>query len=322
MADIFPGARVVEAGVGSGALTCSLLRAVGPHGQVSSYERREDFADVARSNVDPFFGGPHPAWRLTVGDLAEALPASGEPASTGSSSTCSRRGSASTRSPTRWCPGARLRLRRDDHPAEPDRRDAARPRQVHRAARLGVAGPRLARRGSRGPARAPDDRPHRVPGHRPPARRRGPAAAEERRPAPGAYGVDYTGPRPPDLPPVPTGTRTTPDATRLPAVFRNVTRHARSFPTSAECSHAGDGVADQGGVAMSSTDHSPARRAREPGAAPWRPRSPTCAAACTSRRATRAGSSSGSPTRSVPGRGHQPERAAGRRPSGRRATRS
>jgi len=74
MADIFPGARVVEAGVGSGALTCSLLRAVGPGGVVSSYERREEFADVARRNVTQFFGGDHPAWRLTVADLATALP--------------------------------------------------------------------------------------------------------------------------------------------------------------------------------------------------------------------------------------------------------
>jgi tRNA (adenine57-N1/adenine58-N1)-methyltransferase len=74
MADIFPGARVVEAGVGSGALTCSLLRAVGPTGCVSSYERREEFADIARRNVNQFFGAEHPAWRLTVGDLAEALP--------------------------------------------------------------------------------------------------------------------------------------------------------------------------------------------------------------------------------------------------------
>ena len=73
MADIFPGARVVEAGVGSGALTCSLLRAVGPRGLVSSYERREDFADVARQNVDQFFAGRHPAWRLTVGDLVGSL---------------------------------------------------------------------------------------------------------------------------------------------------------------------------------------------------------------------------------------------------------
>jgi tRNA (adenine57-N1/adenine58-N1)-methyltransferase len=74
MADIFPGARVVEAGVGSGALTCSLLRAVGPTGRVSSYERREEFADVARRNVSQFFGGDHPAWQLTVGDLVAALP--------------------------------------------------------------------------------------------------------------------------------------------------------------------------------------------------------------------------------------------------------
>lgn len=72
MADVFPGARVVEAGVGSGALTCSLLRAVGPHGRVSSYERRQEFADVARRNVEQFFTGHHPAWRLTVGDLVEA----------------------------------------------------------------------------------------------------------------------------------------------------------------------------------------------------------------------------------------------------------
>jgi tRNA (adenine57-N1/adenine58-N1)-methyltransferase catalytic subunit len=73
MADVFPGARVVEAGVGSGALTMSLLRAVGDAGLVSSYERRQDFADIATTNVETFFGGPHPAWRLTVGDLAESL---------------------------------------------------------------------------------------------------------------------------------------------------------------------------------------------------------------------------------------------------------
>ena len=82
MADIFPGADVVEAGVGSGALTCSLLRAVGPHGNVVSYERREEFADVARRNVEQFFGTVdgqgHPAWSLRIGDLAEELPASGE----------------------------------------------------------------------------------------------------------------------------------------------------------------------------------------------------------------------------------------------------
>jgi tRNA (adenine57-N1/adenine58-N1)-methyltransferase len=74
MGDIFPGARVLEAGAGSGALACSLLRAVGEGGQVLSYERRQDFADVARANVETFFGGAHPAWQLTVGDLADAEP--------------------------------------------------------------------------------------------------------------------------------------------------------------------------------------------------------------------------------------------------------
>lgn len=73
MADVFPGARVVEAGAGSGALACWLLRAVGDEGLVSSYERRSDFAEVARRNVERFFGRPHPAWRLTVGDLAESV---------------------------------------------------------------------------------------------------------------------------------------------------------------------------------------------------------------------------------------------------------
>ena len=73
MADIFPGATVVEAGAGSGALSCALLRAVGEGGLVASYERRTDFAEVARRNVTAFFGGEHPAWRLTVGDLVESL---------------------------------------------------------------------------------------------------------------------------------------------------------------------------------------------------------------------------------------------------------
>ena len=70
MGDVFPGARVIEAGAGSGALTCSLLRAVGDAGRVVSYERREEFAAVARKNVERFFGGPHPAWDLRDGDLA------------------------------------------------------------------------------------------------------------------------------------------------------------------------------------------------------------------------------------------------------------
>ena len=71
MGDIFPGARVLEAGAGSGALTCSLLRAVGTSGQVSSYELRPDFAEIARRNVEAFFGGEQPNWTLRVGDVAE-----------------------------------------------------------------------------------------------------------------------------------------------------------------------------------------------------------------------------------------------------------
>ena len=73
MADIFPGARVLEAGAGSGALSCALLRAVGPGGLVASFERRAEFAEVAANNVRQFFAGEHPAWRITVGDLTAAL---------------------------------------------------------------------------------------------------------------------------------------------------------------------------------------------------------------------------------------------------------
>jgi tRNA (adenine57-N1/adenine58-N1)-methyltransferase len=73
MADIFPGAKVVEAGAGSGALTLYLLRAVGSSGQLSSYEMREDFADIARRNVEQLVGTDHPNWTLTVGDLRESI---------------------------------------------------------------------------------------------------------------------------------------------------------------------------------------------------------------------------------------------------------
>ncbi|SHZ13337.1 tRNA (adenine(58)-N(1))-methyltransferase TrmI [Mycobacteroides abscessus subsp. bolletii] len=69
--DIFPGARVLEAGAGSGALTCSLLRAVGPQGAVISYEVREDHAEHAVRNVTTFFGERPDNWELVIGDLAE-----------------------------------------------------------------------------------------------------------------------------------------------------------------------------------------------------------------------------------------------------------
>ncbi|SCG75429.1 tRNA (adenine-N1)-methyltransferase [Micromonospora coxensis] len=71
MGDIFPGAKVLEAGAGSGALSCSLLRAVGTGGELHSYEMRDDFAQIAKRNVEAFFGAPHPAWRLHVGDVAD-----------------------------------------------------------------------------------------------------------------------------------------------------------------------------------------------------------------------------------------------------------
>ena len=70
--DIFPGARVLEAGAGSGALTCSLLRAVGPDGQVISYDVRADHAEHARRNVETFFGCVPDNWRLVISDVVDA----------------------------------------------------------------------------------------------------------------------------------------------------------------------------------------------------------------------------------------------------------
>lgn len=55
-ADVYPGARVFEAGTGSGALTMALLRAVGPRGLVVTYETREDFGRTARVNIERFMG--------------------------------------------------------------------------------------------------------------------------------------------------------------------------------------------------------------------------------------------------------------------------
>jgi tRNA (adenine57-N1/adenine58-N1)-methyltransferase catalytic subunit len=68
--DIRPGARVLEAGAGSGALACSLLRAVGEGGEVVSYEVRQDHAEHAVRNVERFFGASPPNWTLHVEDVS------------------------------------------------------------------------------------------------------------------------------------------------------------------------------------------------------------------------------------------------------------
>jgi tRNA (adenine57-N1/adenine58-N1)-methyltransferase catalytic subunit len=69
--DIFPGARVLEAGAGSGAMTCSLLRAVGPDGRVVSYELRDDHAEHASRNVATFFGERPANWELVIADVVD-----------------------------------------------------------------------------------------------------------------------------------------------------------------------------------------------------------------------------------------------------------
>lgn len=72
--DIFPGAKVVEAGVGSGALSNYLLRAIGETGQLDSFERREEFAGIARGNVKQWLGEVPANWNIHIGSLQDRLP--------------------------------------------------------------------------------------------------------------------------------------------------------------------------------------------------------------------------------------------------------
>lgn len=72
LADVFPGARVLESGVGSGALTMALLRAVGPTGSVAGYELRPDFADRAQRNIEGMLGTDVPL-RVDVRDTYEGI---------------------------------------------------------------------------------------------------------------------------------------------------------------------------------------------------------------------------------------------------------
>ncbi|NBO07384.1 MAG: tRNA (adenine-N1)-methyltransferase [Actinobacteria bacterium] len=71
-ADIFPGAKVLEAGAGSGALSISLLRAIGQSGQLTSYEARDEFLENAKSNVKNYFGKLPNTWKLIHGRVEEA----------------------------------------------------------------------------------------------------------------------------------------------------------------------------------------------------------------------------------------------------------
>lgn len=63
-ADVFPGARVLEAGAGSGSLSIALLRAIGKSGVLVSYEERAEFFENARENVRNYFGDPQSTWQL------------------------------------------------------------------------------------------------------------------------------------------------------------------------------------------------------------------------------------------------------------------
>ncbi len=77
-ADLYPGARVLEAGTGSGSLTIALCRAVGPQGRVVSYEIRPDFHAKAAQNLEAFFGRVPESVELREGDVREVVGTGGE----------------------------------------------------------------------------------------------------------------------------------------------------------------------------------------------------------------------------------------------------
>lgn len=70
--DMHPGARVIETGVGPGATSIALLRAIGPTGTLTSYELREEFAKMASDNVARFHG-PAPQWTIKIRDAYEGF---------------------------------------------------------------------------------------------------------------------------------------------------------------------------------------------------------------------------------------------------------
>ena len=129
-ADVFPGARVLEAGVGSGALTCWLLRAVGEHGSVTSFERRTDFAEIARRNVELFFDGPPPAWRLVIGEFGYRGRSGAGRVRPGHPGHARAVGLRARHRRGARARGSGLLLRGHYDPAVTHRRDAARPRRL------------------------------------------------------------------------------------------------------------------------------------------------------------------------------------------------
>ena len=71
VADIGPNMRVLEAGVGSGALSIAILRAIGSDGYLHSVEIRDDFAKISEDNVTNYFVGKPKNWQLTVSALQD-----------------------------------------------------------------------------------------------------------------------------------------------------------------------------------------------------------------------------------------------------------
>ena len=193
MADIFPGARVVEAGVGSGALTCSLLRAVGPDGRVHVVRAARGLRRGRPAQRHAVLrAGPHPAWRLRSATWPR---------------TC-RTGSVDRVVLDMLAPWECLDAVADalvpgrrscayvatDDPAVPHRRERCASTAASPSRRPGSRW--CAAGTSRGSPSGPttDDRAHRLPGHRAPDGARRAPAAQAPRPAPGAYGPDYAGP--------------------------------------------------------------------------------------------------------------------------------
>lgn len=165
--DMFPGARVLEAGAGSGALTCSLLRAVGPQGQVVSYEIRADHAEHAVRNVETFFGERPANWSLTIGDVADY---SAEPVDRAVLDMLAPWDALPAVSKA-LVPGGVLIVYVATVTQLSKVVEALREQVLDRTALVGVAGPAMACGRPRRAPRTSHAGPHRLPGQRPQARR-------------------------------------------------------------------------------------------------------------------------------------------------------